>query len=103
MKTSEVVNCNSLGSRIAWLRLFMNILAVRCMTTPPDTYASMCQSTMTHKDNSKLMIRRCDEQDFDSIWAIINDGAQVYRGVIPEDRWTEPYMSREKLRHEIDD
>ena len=49
------------------------------------------------------MIRRCDEQDFDSIWAIINDGARVYRGVIPEDRWTEPYMSREKLRHEIDD
>jgi GNAT superfamily N-acetyltransferase len=48
------------------------------------------------------MMRRCDEQDFDSIWTIINDGAQVYRGVIPEDRWTDPYMSREKLQHEID-
>jgi GNAT superfamily N-acetyltransferase len=47
------------------------------------------------------MMRRCDEQDFDAIWAIINDGAQVYRGVIPEDRWTDPYMSREKLQHEI--
>jgi GNAT superfamily N-acetyltransferase len=47
------------------------------------------------------MIRRCDEQDFESILTIINDGAQVYRGVIPEDRWTEPYMSREKLQHEI--
>ena len=49
------------------------------------------------------MIRRCDDRDFDQIWAIINDGAQAYKGVIPADRWTEPYMSREKLRHEIED
>ncbi len=49
------------------------------------------------------MIRRCDDRDFELIWAIINDGAQAYRGTIPEDRWTEPYMSREKLKHEIDD
>jgi len=34
--------------------------------------------------------------------AIINDAAQAYRGVIPADRWTEPYMSREYLQHEID-
>jgi N-acetylglutamate synthase-like GNAT family acetyltransferase len=49
------------------------------------------------------MIRRCDMRDFALIWAIINDGAQAYRGTIPADRWTEPYMSREKLQHEIDD
>jgi N-acetylglutamate synthase-like GNAT family acetyltransferase len=49
------------------------------------------------------MIRRCDDRDFDLIWTIINDGAQAYKGTIPADRWTEPYMSREKLRHEIDD
>jgi GNAT superfamily N-acetyltransferase len=49
------------------------------------------------------MIRRCGDVDFESIYAIINDGAQAYRGTIPEDRWTEPYMSREKLQHEIDD
>jgi N-acetylglutamate synthase-like GNAT family acetyltransferase len=48
------------------------------------------------------MIRHCDDRDFDAMWAIINDGAQAYRGIIPDDRWTEPYMSREKLRHEID-
>jgi N-acetylglutamate synthase-like GNAT family acetyltransferase len=48
------------------------------------------------------MIRRCDDRDFESIWSIINDGAQAYRGTIPEDRWTEPYMSRKKLQHEID-
>src|SRR6202142_2560130 len=49
------------------------------------------------------MIRRCDDRDFESVWIIINDGAQAYRGTIPVDRWTEPYMSREKLQHEIDD
>ncbi|MGB8989026.1 MAG: GNAT family N-acetyltransferase [Candidatus Sulfotelmatobacter sp.] len=49
------------------------------------------------------MIRRCDDRDFEVIWTIINDGAQAYKGIIPADRWTEPYMSREKLQHEIDD
>jgi GNAT superfamily N-acetyltransferase len=49
------------------------------------------------------MIRRCDERDFEVIWAIINDGAQAYKDAIPADRWTEPYMSREKLKHEIED
>jgi N-acetylglutamate synthase-like GNAT family acetyltransferase len=48
------------------------------------------------------MIRRCDEPDLELIWAIINDGAQAYKGIIPADRWTEPYMSREELRNEIE-
>ena len=42
-------------------------------------------------------------RDFETIYTIINDGAQAYKGVIPADRWTEPYMSRDKLRHEIAD
>jgi GNAT superfamily N-acetyltransferase len=49
------------------------------------------------------VIRRCDEQDFALISTIINDGAQAYKGMIPEDRWTEPYMRTSELRHEIDD
>jgi N-acetylglutamate synthase-like GNAT family acetyltransferase len=49
------------------------------------------------------MIRRCDEGDFEVIWQIINDGAQAYKGVIPQDRWKEPYMSRDELRHEMRD
>src|SRR5579864_6020386 len=48
------------------------------------------------------MIRSCDDRDFEVIWEIINDGARAYRGVIPDDRWTEPYMSRDHLQHEID-
>lgn len=47
------------------------------------------------------MIRRCDDRDFDEMLAIINDGALAYRGVIPEDRWTEPYMPASELRYEI--
>ena len=39
------------------------------------------------------MIRECQESDFNMILEIINDAAQAYRGVIPEDRWTDPYMS----------
>jgi GNAT superfamily N-acetyltransferase len=49
------------------------------------------------------MIRRCEDRDFDLIWSIINDGARAYKGIIPEDRWTEPYMSRSQLQHEIDE
>ena len=49
------------------------------------------------------MLRRCDGPDFEMIYTIVNDGAQAYKGVIPADRWTEPYMSRDMLRHEIAD
>jgi len=49
------------------------------------------------------MIRCCDERDFELICSIINDGAHAYEGVIPADCWTEPYMSKEKLRAEMDD
>jgi len=49
------------------------------------------------------MIRRCDDRDSEVTWAIINDGAEAYKGIIPADRWAEPYMSREKLQHEIDE
>jgi GNAT superfamily N-acetyltransferase len=47
------------------------------------------------------MIRRCAEADFEAIHEIINDAALAYRGVIPADRWHEPYMSREELAREI--
>jgi N-acetylglutamate synthase-like GNAT family acetyltransferase len=47
------------------------------------------------------MIRRAEERDFDDIFAIINDGASAYKGIIPADRWHEPYMPREELREQI--
>lgn len=48
------------------------------------------------------MVRLCTDNDFDAIFGIVNDAAQAYKGVIPDDRWHEPYMSREQLRHELD-
>ncbi len=47
------------------------------------------------------MIRQCSDTDFETILAIINDGAEAYRSVIPPDRWKEPYMGADELRHEI--
>lgn len=49
------------------------------------------------------MIRQCDKSEFEMIYGIINDAAQAYRGVIPSDRWKEPYMSKEELQQEIDE
>ena len=48
------------------------------------------------------MIRQCIKHEFEQIYAIINDGALAYKGVIPKDCWTEPYMSRDKLQQEMD-
>ena len=49
------------------------------------------------------MIRECTELDFNTIYEIVNNAAQAYKGFIPEDRWNEPYMSLEELRKEIED
>lgn len=48
-----------------------------------------------------VMIRRCGEVDIPAICAIVNDAAEAYRGVIPADRWHEPYMPEGELRGEI--
>ena len=47
------------------------------------------------------MIRRCIDEDFESIYLIVNDAAGVYKGVIPSDCWSEPYMPRDELRAEL--
>lgn len=48
------------------------------------------------------MIRQCDNTGLEMIYQIINDAAQAYKEVIPADRWKEPYMSKDELRHEVD-
>ncbi len=48
-----------------------------------------------------MLIRKSVEADFSAILAIINDAASAYRGVIPDDRWHEPYMSADELRREL--
>jgi GNAT superfamily N-acetyltransferase len=46
-------------------------------------------------------IRRCGEDDRPLMLAIINAAAVAYRGVIPADRWHEPYMPADELDREI--
>jgi len=47
------------------------------------------------------MIRLCRADEIDTIYNIINDSSMVYKGVIPSDRWKEPYMPMEELQAEI--
>jgi len=48
------------------------------------------------------LIRPCSTQDINIICDIINDAAKAYKGIIPDDRWHEPYMSRQELEGEIE-
>jgi N-acetylglutamate synthase-like GNAT family acetyltransferase len=50
-----------------------------------------------------MKIRASVREDFPRILAIINDAAQAYRGVIPADRWHEPYMPAGELQKQIDE
>jgi N-acetylglutamate synthase-like GNAT family acetyltransferase len=47
------------------------------------------------------MIRRALSADLAAMAAIVNDGAQKYRGIIPADRWHDPYMPEAELASEI--
>jgi GNAT superfamily N-acetyltransferase len=49
-----------------------------------------------------MSIRPCRDEERDAILAIVNAAAEAYRGVIPADRWHEPYMSSEELAGEIE-
>jgi GNAT superfamily N-acetyltransferase len=48
-------------------------------------------------------LRRCTEAERADILEIVNAGAEAYRGVIPADRWHEPYMDAAQLEREISD
>lgn len=46
-------------------------------------------------------IRKATPDDVAAICTVINDAAQAYRGVIPDDRWHDPYMPMDELAGEI--
>ncbi|OAM89565.1 GNAT family N-acetyltransferase [Termitidicoccus mucosus] len=46
-------------------------------------------------------ITPCRVEEEPVIHEIINDAANAYKGVIPADRWHEPYMSASELQSEI--
>lgn len=49
------------------------------------------------------MIKISTIADFNEIHEIINDAALAYKGIIPEDRWHEPYMPEPELQKQIDE
>jgi GNAT superfamily N-acetyltransferase len=56
---------------------------------------------MSDQDRKAGIIRRCRDDDRDTMLAIINAAAEAYRGVIPADCWHVPYMSADELDGEI--
>lgn len=54
------------------------------------------------RDAGGWRIRAIRDDEHEAVLAIINDAAQRYRGVIPADRWHEPYFSAGYLASEID-
>jgi GNAT superfamily N-acetyltransferase len=57
----------------------------------------------SQREGVSLLIRECGDADFDEILDVVNDGAAAYKGVIPDDRRHEPYMTADELRWELDD
>ena len=47
-------------------------------------------------------LRPIRDDELEDVLAIVNAAAEAYRGVIPADRWHEPYMSADELASEID-
>ncbi|HMG58288.1 MAG TPA: GNAT family N-acetyltransferase [Burkholderiales bacterium] len=50
-----------------------------------------------------VLIRKSREADSAAMLTIVNAAAQAYRGVIPADRWRDPYMPSDELEKEIAD
>lgn len=48
-----------------------------------------------------MTIRPCTSADLPQMFSIINDAAQAYKGIIPADRWHEPYMPMGELQGQI--
>ncbi len=46
-------------------------------------------------------IRPCSDADFDALLEVVNAAATAYAGVIPPDRYGEPYMPADELRGEL--
>jgi len=49
------------------------------------------------------MIHKYRPENFSEVFDVINDGATAYKGIIPEDRWHEPYMTEEELLAQVNE
>lgn len=48
------------------------------------------------------MIRKCQADDARRIYFIINEAAKAYAGMIPADRYQQPYMPMDELKREVE-
>ena len=46
-------------------------------------------------------INKCESCDFDAVLSVINDASLRYKGIIPDECWCEPYMTKEYLKEEF--
>ena len=49
------------------------------------------------------MINEYTKKDISKILHVINDASIIYKGIIPDNCWHEPYMSEQELIDEFDD
>src|SRR6187200_1153288 len=49
------------------------------------------------------MIHKYLPENFSEVFDVINDGARAYKGIIPQDRWHEPYMTEEELLAQLNE
>lgn len=61
------------------------------------------QDDMEEQAETVERVRVCGLADAGELLAIINAAAEAYRGVIPADRWHEPYMPADELAAELAD
>lgn len=52
-------------------------------------------------DSGEAFIKECELKDAENMYEIINDAANRYLGVIPDDCYHEPYMPMDELLDEI--
>ena len=62
----------------------------------------VCAHYLDHMDRPRPLLRPCHAGEISAMLAIINAAAEAYRGVIPTDRWHEPYMGMDELRAELE-
>ena len=72
---------------------------------PPRVYRKMNRMDVVSGPSTsgrpEASIRLCRDDEHEAILAIVNDAAEAYRGVIPDDCWHEPYMPLAELESEL--
>ena len=52
--------------------------------------------------SAEQRIRTCRDDETSRVLTIINEAAVAYRGIIPDDRWHDPYMTSDEFQRELE-